>query len=170
MSVNFFYSFVQLLMSEAEANENLSPIYTYSPFTSVEQLLQQFDHIKKTGTRIVIFNLRKDGIATHPFFSTPVIYSFSIISLICFSCFNYPILGNMLEFNFDEDKRDLRIRGDNQVTGTVGAAGRKFQRQRVNQDPTTDIPLDYSLRVFYLFYPPHKNSHYLFRRIAKFYI
>jgi hypothetical protein len=53
----------------------------------------------------------------------------------------------MLEFNFEEDKRDLRIRGDNQVMGTVGAAGRKFQRQRVNQDPTTDIPLDYSLRV-----------------------
>jgi hypothetical protein len=70
----------------------------------------------------------------------------------------------MLEFNFDEDKRDLRIRGDNQVTGTVGAAGRKFQRQRVNQDPTTDIPLDYSLRVFIYFYliASMKNTNLLY--------
>lgn len=55
--------------------------------------------------------------------------------------------NEMLEFNFEEDKRDIRIRGDNQVAGTVGAAGRNFKRQRVNQDPTSDIPLDYSLRV-----------------------
>jgi hypothetical protein len=48
-------------MKPDEAAENLKPIFTFSPFNSLERLLQQFDHIKATGTKIVIFNLRKDG-------------------------------------------------------------------------------------------------------------
>lgn len=123
--------YLQLLMAEAEAAENLRPIFAYSPFASTEKLLQQFERIKTTGTVIIIFTLRKDG--------SPILLL--ILSGLTLST------GTMLEFSFDEDRRDIRIRGDNQVAGTIGAAGRRFQRQRINQDPTTEIPLDYSLRV-----------------------
>lgn len=54
--------------------------------------------------------------------------------------------GDNVEFDFVENPADIRIRSDQQVVG--GAAGRKFQRHRVNQDANIDIPLDYSLRAY----------------------
>lgn len=41
--------------------ESLEPILEYSPFSTVQKLLQQFNKIgKNTGTRIVIYNLKDE--------------------------------------------------------------------------------------------------------------
>jgi hypothetical protein len=72
------------MMPEAETTENLNPIFTYSPFTNMEALLQQFEYIKKTGTRIVIFNLRKDGNFTEFFhftFLSPQVLTVLLLSI-----------------------------------------------------------------------------------------
>ncbi|EPS74601.1 hypothetical protein M569_00153, partial [Genlisea aurea] len=39
---------------------NVDAIVNWSPFTSEENLLQQFDHVKNQGTRIIIYNLWED--------------------------------------------------------------------------------------------------------------
>jgi hypothetical protein len=51
---------LQSLISEGEAKANADAITSYSPFKTVDSLLQMFDRIKKTGTTIVIFNLRME--------------------------------------------------------------------------------------------------------------
>lgn len=52
---------LQPLQSEDEQKANLEAITGYSPYKSLFDIFQIFDRIKKTGTIIIIFNLRQEG-------------------------------------------------------------------------------------------------------------
>ncbi|GAB2280709.1 hypothetical protein Dimus_015335 [Dionaea muscipula] len=61
---------------------NLETIVHWSPYSSIEELLDQFDFVKGQGTRIIIYNLWEDDVGQQ-------------------------------ELDFDTDKHDIQIRGNN---------------------------------------------------------
>lgn len=111
----------EVVIGDKEARECLNIITTYSPFHSELALLNEFKEIPGTGTRIIIFNMR------YP---------------LCLQSEWFRKENNLLEFDFEEDPKDIRIRGDPPDPDTP-------QRKRYKRDSNTsyEVPLDYSLRV-----------------------